>query len=145
MSTFGLTWNLKSPDRNKQFISNIPRKVYLQERVLSSERKITWNSFTSITCSSTCTCMLTVGNLHIRSRRLRTLYLTWSYDVTCGSEVVTGRFVVFFLFCFFFFFYLFVFFMVFFFYTVKDFLKKKKKKKGRILFDPQQAHNVKTT
>ena len=25
MSTFGLTWNLKSPDRNKQFISNIPR------------------------------------------------------------------------------------------------------------------------
>ena len=24
MSTFGLTWNLKSPDRNKQFISNIP-------------------------------------------------------------------------------------------------------------------------
>ena len=27
MSTFGLTWNLKSPDRNKQFISNIPRIV----------------------------------------------------------------------------------------------------------------------
>ena len=25
MSTFGLTLNLKSPDRNKQFISNIPR------------------------------------------------------------------------------------------------------------------------
>ena len=25
MSTFGLTCNLKSPDRNKQFISNIPR------------------------------------------------------------------------------------------------------------------------
>ena len=25
MSTFGLTWNSKSPDRNKQFISNIPR------------------------------------------------------------------------------------------------------------------------
>ena len=25
MSTFGLTWNLKSPDRSKQFISNIPR------------------------------------------------------------------------------------------------------------------------
>ena len=27
MSTFGLTWNLKSPDRKKQFISNIPRTV----------------------------------------------------------------------------------------------------------------------
>ena len=25
MSTFGLTLNVKSPDRNKQFISNIPR------------------------------------------------------------------------------------------------------------------------
>ena len=27
MSTFGLTRNLKYPDRNKQFISNIPRKL----------------------------------------------------------------------------------------------------------------------
>ena len=27
MSTFGLTCNLKSPDRNKQFISNIPRML----------------------------------------------------------------------------------------------------------------------
>ena len=27
----GLTWNLKSPDRNKQFISNIPRMVPSQE------------------------------------------------------------------------------------------------------------------
>ena len=30
MSTFGLTWNLKSPDRNKQFISNIPRIFHRQ-------------------------------------------------------------------------------------------------------------------
>ena len=28
MGTFGLTGNLKSPDRNKQFISNIPR-IYI--------------------------------------------------------------------------------------------------------------------
>ena len=27
MSTFGLTWDLKSPDRKKQFISSIPRNV----------------------------------------------------------------------------------------------------------------------
>ena len=26
MSTFGLTYNLKSPDRNKQYISNISRR-----------------------------------------------------------------------------------------------------------------------
>ena len=33
MSTFGLTWNLKSPDRNKQFISNIPRIVGACKRI----------------------------------------------------------------------------------------------------------------
>ena len=30
MSTFGLTLNLKSPDRNKQLISNIPRTASCQ-------------------------------------------------------------------------------------------------------------------
>ena len=30
MSTFGLTWNLKSPERNKQFFSNIPHRVNIQ-------------------------------------------------------------------------------------------------------------------
>ena len=33
MSTFGLTRNLKSPDRNKQFILNIPRMFHVDLKI----------------------------------------------------------------------------------------------------------------
>ena len=40
MSTFGLTGNLKSPDRNKQFISNIPRSPWkLRSRDIGEKAK----------------------------------------------------------------------------------------------------------
>ena len=54
MSTFGLTWNLKSPDRNKQFISNIPRMFLLNINLKALLSKIIaeWQSdlFFIITC-----------------------------------------------------------------------------------------------
>ena len=45
MSTFGLTWNLKSSDRNKQFISNIPRNFcFYVLACLTTRWQVTWTS-----------------------------------------------------------------------------------------------------
>ena len=46
MSTFGLTCNLKSPDRNKQFVSNIPRKCIITQIRVNGKRNKIETSFT---------------------------------------------------------------------------------------------------
>ena len=85
MSTFGLTWNLKSPDRNKQFILNILRNIITTKIIMEytfckfdfTRAQLMWAIHRSITviffrCSN-------FKKFYIRPRR----WIFWSCTYAC--------------------------------------------------------------